>query len=300
MKTIRRSYPIASFFLFAFFYGLWFAGFVLLLNSCATQKPIVVTFPQRAEDQAAQSAAPTTPTPAVGAPTTVPQPPPISVPVTQFNPPDNTPATAPVTTDKDAQTLVSTNNLLFDVHPQPEDYHGGAVVYNYVPNQIYQMFVAPLELTTLMLEPGEKLVSAPAAGDTSNFMVASTESVQGGQPCEQVLVKAVYAGKKTTIAINTDKRSYFFDAISYDKTFMPLISFNYPLELADKAKAQAALSANQILMFGRITDLDFAYELLPGSVHRPHWMPDRVFNDGKKTYISFPSASRAGVCPGTI
>jgi type IV secretion system protein VirB9 len=75
------------------------------------------------------------------------------------------------------------------------------------------------------------------------------------------------------------------------------VTFDFPLEVAEKSKAQATLSENQIMMHGPITNLDFAYTILPHSIHKPAWCPDRVFNDGVKTYMSFPSASRAGYAP---
>ena len=286
--------------------------FSLLFASCATQKPIVVSFPPQPPDapptlpaksdnttsSSAANAAPSTTQPSTQIPATVaPQPAPVTVPLVDYKAPDNSPAQTTVSTEKDVQQLVNTNNLQFDVKPQQDDYRGGAVVYNFVPNHIYQLFVAPLELTTIILEPGETLVAPPASGDTSNFMLTTTNGVQDGRPLQQILIKAVYAGKQTTISVNSDRRSYFFHAISYEKLFMPLVSFNYPLDMADKAKQQAAENQNKILMLGRVTDLVFAYQIIPHSVHKPSWMPDRVFNDGRKTYMSFPSASRASYAP---
>lgn len=308
MRTFHYSRRISAFVVISLF---------LLLSSCATQKPIVVSFPVPAETNTSPGAAPNQPGADVQMPAQSPsvQPSstatpsaasapsgskpnnPISVPLTEYRSPDNTPSQPAPQSEKDIQDLVTLNNIQFEIHPQQEDYQGGAVIYNYVPNHVYELFVAPLQLTTVMLEPGENIVSAPAAGDTANFMLATTYSVEDGHQRSQLLIKAVYAGKSTTVAVNTDKRSYFFKAISYDKIFMPLVSFNYPLELADKIKAQAADSQSRILMYGRVTDLDFSYQILPHSVHKPSWCPDRVFNDGRKTYMSFPSASRASYAP---
>jgi len=276
---------------------------LLFLSSCATQKPIVVSFPVPQDSDASQGAkpAPQVQMPGSTMPAATSRPPqaaaPIPVPITDYNAPDNTPSQPEPTTDKDIEDLVTSNNIQFEIKPQTEDYHGGAVVYNYIPQHVYRVFVAPLQLTTVTLEPGESLVSAPAAGDTSNFMVATTLASQDGKPTEQVFIKAVYAGKSTTLAVDTNRRSYFLHLYSYDKLFMPLISFNYPLDLATSIKQQSAQSENNILLWGRVTDLDFAFQIIPHSVHKPAWSPDRVFTDGKKTYISFPSAARASYAP---
>jgi type IV secretion system protein VirB9 len=222
----------------------------------------------------------------------------VAVPLTEFRTPDNTPEASPQPqTPQQVEQLVLQNNQLFEIRPEQDDYRGGDVEYNWVPNHIYELFVAPLELSTIVLEPGESVVNAPAAGDTANFMVATTYHIEKEQKIEEVLVKPIYAGKKTTLLINTDKRTYTFRVISYEALFMPLISFNYPLELAEKMKEDAASKENRILMFGRITDLDFAYQIIPHTIHKPAWCPDRVFTDGRKTYFSFPSASRASFAP---
>ena len=296
---------------------LLFLSFFFALFGCATtQKPVVVNFPIRAQADSTPGTSPSQPEAEVQMPPSSLQPaqapsaqptppasaqaspkPAIAVPLTDYNTPDNTPPDSAPQSDKDVQQLVTENNLRFEIHPEQVDYHGGAVVYNFVPNHIYQLFVAPLELSTVVLESGEQVVNAPAAGDTSNFMVACTYDIEDGQQIQRVLVKAVYAGKQTTLSINTNKRSYTFKVLSYDKLFMPLVSFNYPLDLAEKMKQDSTESQNRIMMYGRITDLDFGYTVIAHSVHRPSWMPDRVFNDGKKTYLSFPSASRASYAP---
>jgi type IV secretion system protein VirB9 len=295
---------------------------LLLLFGCASQKPVVVNFPIRAETTGngagspqsqppaevitpskaqtpSQSSASTPPSPpASSSDNNSPVPQTIPVPVTDYKAPDNTPPEpAAPQSDKDIQTLVAVNNLRFEIKPEQDDYHGGAVCYNYIPNHVYQLFVAPLQLTTIILEPSEETVTAPAAGDTANFMVGSTYSIEGGQEVHKVLVKAVYAGKQTTLLVSTNKRSYFFHVVSYESIYMPLVSFNYPLDFAEKMQKEVEESQNKIVMFGKITDLDFAYTIVPHSIHMPSWMPDRVFNDGVKTYISFPSASRAGYAP---
>ncbi len=304
-----------------------FLAFALLLTGCASapkQPPILVNFPVRATPQGQVGSPPPQPPAEVQVPQPVSQPqsstppqsaasspsasktapaqppgspPPIEVPVTKFNVPDNTPQQLEQPTDKQLQTMVSVNNMRFEVRPEQEDYRGGAVVYNYVPNTIYELFVAPLQLTVVLLDPGETLVSAPAAGDTSNFMCATTLAVQDSQKRQELLIKAVYAGKQTTIAVNTDKHSYFFRVTSFQNTWMPLVSFNYPLDFAQHVKEQAAEAQNRVLLYNRVTDLWFAYSIVPHTVHKPQWCPDIVFSDGARTYMSFPSASRASYAP---
>lgn len=199
---------------------------------------------------------------------------------------------------KSPETAVTENNIAYTVTPKKEDFSGGAVIYNYVPNHIYKIFLAPYIVADIQLEPGERIVSPPACGDTANFMLGTSFSYAEGKKCEHIYIKAVYAGKSTTLSVNTDKRVYQFSLRSYAKTYMPIVTFNYPLETLSAMKAEAEKrNRSSVYLSGSITDFTFSYEILPMSIHKPHWMPSMVFDDGKKTYIHFVSARRASYAP---
>jgi len=270
-----------------------------LLAACATQAPVTVAFPANGNPRTSapvvsypkgqnggepQEPATATPT----APQTV------SVPLVDYRPPNEPPRPkAPA----GAKELVSANNVRFEIRPEEDNYRGGAVVYNYVPEHVYVLFVAPLQLSDIELQPGESIVSPPAAGDTSDFMVGTSFSVENGQRVVHVFVKAVYADKQTTLEIDTDRRTYTFRVLSYEKVYMPLVSFNYPMDVAKQMQEAAKQAEGNLLMYGKITDLDFGYKIIPHSVNLPHWMPSIVFSDGRKTYIQFASAARASYAP---
>lgn len=193
---------------------------------------------------------------------------------------------------------VDTNRAQFTIIPRSEDYKGGAVVYNFIPNNIYSLFVAPLKVLDLQMEPGEHIVSPPVAGDTSNFQLVISFSYEDGIKREHVFIKPVYAGRETNLTINTDRRTYQFLIKSFETTYMPIVTFAYPLSAFSTPQAEAQKAQEEALyLSGRITDLDFSYEIIPSSVHRPAWMPATVFNDGRKTYINFASARRASYAP---
>ena len=199
-------------------------------------------------------------------------------------------------TNSAREEVAQANNALV-VHPAREDYQGGAVVYNYVPNQVYELFTAPYELTDIVLEPGETLTSSPASGDTADFILATSYSKSDGKQIEHVLLKPVYSGKKTSLVIPTDKRTYTFSVYSFQTTYMPLVSFRYPFEQARLVAEAARAHASQIPTYGTVTDLDFNYRIIPHTLDLPAWAPSHVFNDGRRTYIDFPSADRAAYAP---
>jgi len=285
------------------------AGLALLLagvlSSCATESPVAVSFPQSGNPSVSLSGqksgalplqvdtANNAQTPAATAGPATP------VKVVQFLIPQEISGTVPgeeKNTNGARQAVAQANSELV-VHPQREDYQGGAVVYNYVPNQVYELFTAPYELTDIELEPGETLTSSPASGDTADFILATSYSKSDGKQIEHVLLKPVYSGKKTSLVIPTDKRTYTFSVYSFQTTYMPLVSFRYPFEQARMIAQAQRVEAAQIPTYGTITDLDFNYRIIPHTLDLPAWAPSHVFNDGRRTYIDFPSADRAAYAP---
>jgi type IV secretion system protein VirB9 len=199
--------------------------------------------------------------------------------------------------EQEGTALVYSRNSSLEVKPREENYKGGAVVYPYLPNRVYQIFTAIEQLTSIQLEPGEELRSPPASGNTDVFEVQFTYSQENGKPRAQIYIMPFVAGKHTTLFINTSKRTYSFTLYSYQNTFMPLVSFTYPLQVQEAIQRQIEARDNDIYISGRLTDMDFNYLIIPHSPHKPRWMPSLVFNDGIKTYIYFPSAGRASFAP---
>jgi type IV secretion system protein VirB9 len=192
--------------------------------------------------------------------------------------------------------LVALQNLQLEIIPRKENYRGGAVVYPYVANYVYQIFTALEKLTCVQLEPGEELVSPPASGNTDVFEVRFAYSREGGTQRAQIYIMPYLANKNTTLFINTNKRSYSFMVYSYPTIFMPLVSFSYPLQIREAMRQQIE-SNTDIPISGGITNLHFEYEIIPHSPFKPRWMPSLVFDDGEKTYFYFPSAVRASYAP---
>lgn len=195
---------------------------------------------------------------------------------------------------KSDSALVLENAARYRVTAKKAQFFGGAVIYNYVPNHVYQLFCRPFAVTDIALEPGEKLTGPPVAGDTMNFILGTGTSVEEGQERLHVYVKPVYPGKRTTLNLNTDRRSYRFDIRSFNETAMSIITFAYPLEALRQSEGAA-----QKIKVGSldITRLNYNYKIVPMSSNRPAWMPSIVFNDGARTYINFASAARASYAP---
>lgn len=192
-------------------------------------------------------------------------------------------------------SLVYTTVKDYTVIPREENFRGGSVIYNYVDDHIYKIFIAPGFLTEIQLKEGETIVAPPAAGDTLNFMLETSLS---GEDTNHIYLKALAPYKETTLVINTNKRIYRFHLESYKNTFMPLVYFKYPIEefeqIQEKINRQ---TQGRIVLHGDVRDFNFSYEIIPHKAHMPAWGPSFVFSDGIKTYIHFPSARRTAKAP---
>lgn len=193
---------------------------------------------------------------------------------------------------------VRENTESFTVLPRQEYFQGGAVVYNYVPNNLYKLFVAPFRVTSITLEQGEELTTPPVLGDTVNFEVVTSQSfTEQGRPLVHILIKPFYARQATNLTLFTNQRVYQFDVESRDITYMPVVSFRYPLSRQEQMIRAAEIERNAIVLNGSIEQFDFGYEIVYTEPHLPRWAPSIVFSDGARTYMQFPSAYRASYAP---
>lgn len=199
--------------------------------------------------------------------------------------------------ESDPMAVVRGERANYRVSPTQQDFLGGAVVYNYVPDMVYRIFVAPFRVTDITLQPGERLVTPPASGDSMNFVVGTAHSMQNGERVEHVYVKPVHSQRSTSLTLNTNKRVYQLEITSFDITFMPIVRWRYPLDEAADIRREAEQQRNEIFLEGNIESFDFGYEIIPHHRHRPAWMPSVVFTDGRRTYFQFASAYRASYAP---
>ena len=194
-------------------------------------------------------------------------------------------------------TVQSANSSARD-YPTSGAYINSALYYDFEPGRLYTVHASPHFLTAITLRPGEKLISK-AAGDTIRWVLG--ETVQGAGASQQVIVmvKPVRGNLRTNIILTTDQRTYLLDARSYEgDTYTSVISWNYPQEQMRDAQAARAAEAQSVVASGLAIDqLHFGYEVRTVHSRKPSWQPIRVFDDGLKTYIQFPTNMAATEAP---
>ena len=167
-------------------------------------------------------------------------------------------------------------------NPDAFGYMNAIMKYDYEAGQLYQVYCAPLRITDIQLEPGEALTSEPVGGDVVRWILARTKSKLDGLDQEHIYVKPTRPGLKTTLSINTNVRTYHIELTSYEKTYMPAVSWNYEQYNMKQLRLESAASIEPKV---NISSLNFRYNIDVKKGRRPAWLPLKVFDDGRKTFI---------------
>jgi P-type conjugative transfer protein TrbG len=159
----------------------------------------------------------------------------------------------------------------------------------------------PLQVCSIQLQPGE-VVNDVHAGDTARWRITPATSGAGDTATTFVIVKPTDAGLVTNLLITTDRRTYTIKLASTQKDWIPVLSFDYPDDVnrawADYRAAQARhVNATTLPTGENLANLDFNFRIRGDN---PRWRPQRVYTDGRKTYIQFASANFGGEAPALV
>lgn len=187
--------------------------------------------------------------------------------------------------------LVSAANRSALREPTTQWFVKATQVYPYAEGALYRLFTAPERVSDIALQPGETLVSV-AAGDTARWTVGDTASGSGAAKRTHVLIKPFAAGLRTNLVIATDRRVYHLQLESRPAAAMAAIAWTYPEDalLALKRSPPPADQAPDLA----VEAWRFDYRI---TGDRPRWRPVRAFDDGRQTFIEFPTAIGQGEAP---
>lgn len=167
-----------------------------------------------------------------------------------------------------------------------------AQVFGYEPGRVYEVWTAPMRITALSLEPGEKIISK-AAGDTERWMIGDTTSGEAETTQTHLLIKPYRAGLATNMVVTTNRRVYMLalKASGESEAFNAAVSWTHPLPQAPTS--QVAVGPAEInpkpttpapILKAHGPE---AYRIRTGW-RKPEWMPVSVHDDGRQTFITFP------------
>jgi type IV secretion system protein VirB9 len=163
------------------------------------------------------------------------------------------------------------------------------------------VYAAPLKITSIQFAPGERVESV-GVGDSTRWIIGRTSAGAGSRKREVVLIKPQRAWLNTNMTITTDRRIYQLELHSYKESYMAAVSWNYPQDLVTQyaqqrdsqagggASAGGEKTGEAVTVGADASQLEFGYGFVVEEPDNPpSWMPLRVFDDGTKTYVHFPS-----------
>lgn len=162
---------------------------------------------------------------------------------------------------------------------------GAKTVFNYKEDDLYEVHTGVDHVTDVHFEPDEEIVSAPVAGDTVRWSIASLKSGNNeGKKVEHLIIKPLEENLETNLIVPTSKRTYHLKLIS-SEVHMPSVSWNYPESTEQALKDSVRKDEEKSLLSLSPENLFFEYKI----EGKESFKPKRVFDDGKKTYIQMPS-----------
>lgn len=182
------------------------------------------------------------------------------------------------------QAAIAAANRTAVTASRADRFSEGLQVFDYAPGRIFEVWTAPLRVTTLTLGEGEAVL-AMAAGDTVRWQVGETASGEGESRRTHVLVKPLETGLQTNLVVTTNRRAYLIllrsgGAASFNAAVAWTPDRPRPAPTTNPAPAKAAEPAS-------LQAFDAAYQITPQG-RRPEWAPTAVFTDGVRTFIAFP------------
>lgn len=146
---------------------------------------------------------------------------------------------------------------------------------------------SPLQVCDIELQAGE-IVRDVLLGDTVRWKVEPATSGAPGGQAVHLIVKPSEAGLTTSMVVTTSRRTYHIQLKSHRDQYMARVGFEYPEDVnARFAEINARMEASIVPGAGIAADqLNFAFRISGAAP----WRPTRIYSDGQKTYIQFPSS----------
>ena len=168
-------------------------------------------------------------------------------------------------------------------------------VFPYSRDQIYRVLTAPLKLTTIELEKGEKLIADPAMGDSVQWEIDDDKM-------NHVFIKPHKADLVNTLHLTTNLREYDFTLIASPAggMFYQTVRFQYPHAPMTRVSARDDAS----LTGGRGGVDSGSISVAPDKLNwdysvdgRAEFTPETVFDDGHAVWMRMPAKAQERPVP---
>jgi type IV secretion system protein VirB9 len=176
----------------------------------------------------------------------------------------------------------------------------GAQVFPFEAGRVFEVWTAPLRITTISLEAGETITNK-ASGDTERWMIGDTTSGSGSTLQTHILVKPFKAGIATNMVVTTNRRVYFLSlrAAESADAFNAAVTWTHPQPLPTTTTQTANAPTSTAGSVGRTASIDGLNQnyRIRGGWRKPPWTPISVSDDGRQTFITFPESLASAEAP---
>lgn len=171
----------------------------------------------------------------------------------------------------------------------PEKWNGGTMYYDFDSDFTYEIYCQPYRVTDLILEPGEQVIEMPFLSEEKVWEIGAGVSRNGNIDTQHFFLKPAYSGLITSFIIITDKRVYHLLLKSFKDCYMTQVKWQYPNSMPFTLKTDA-MNENMNRLSKETVSVDpaylsFDYKMNYSAFRKPYWLPTRVYDDGKHTYI---------------
>ena len=171
----------------------------------------------------------------------------------------------------------------------PQKFSGGAMFYDFDETFVYEIYCQPYRITDLALEPGEMVLENPFISESQVWEMGAGVSRKNGQDVQHFYLKPDISGLTTSMIIITDRRVYHLLLKSFKDCYMAMVEFEYPNTMPYNIKTDAMVermnSKTNAISGMDPKFLSFDYKMSYSIFKKPLWLPKRVYDDGRRTYI---------------
>jgi type IV secretion system protein VirB9 len=171
----------------------------------------------------------------------------------------------------------------------PLKYVNGIMFYPWDETFTYEIYCQPFRTTDIQLEPGEQVLEMPFLSEEKVWELGAGVSRKNGVDVQHFFLKPTYANLVSSMIIITDRRVYHLLLKSFSTQFMVMVQWEYPRSMpftvnTDAINRRKAELNNDALLVNP-EFLSFDYRMTCNIFKKPLWIPRRVYDDGRKTYI---------------
>lgn len=201
-----------------------------------------------------------------------------------------------------AAKKIACNNKRVTQRINPHNFNNAIQTFPYQRGMVYQIITAVGGTTDIEFLPGE----IPTGAQIGNKNLYTTSTAMEGtkeNPIYHLILKPNYENTVTDLKIYTNLRTYFIELISMPSGEGYLSGVNWtggdgmgnsiPLNFAGGQTQQARkVVKTEEKPVGFSFDpgsANFGYKINVEEGRKPQWMPTRVIDNGRETYIEFPA-----------